>query len=180
MKSDKSQYLLSSVYNIQFVWYKGKTKVVPGRQGGHSEKIYFNYDLKGIHLCKYLFLLLSFTSKTSSFHSPLSLTQYKEITKQKLANKLHCMATMGLLEVRYEWNSTLPRNVWMINRLKLHLNGKKLKGTVSMNEKWNVQNNTGGNNYNLPRYFKSSSYRMPDFTLPPLRLFQHEYTLTHN
>lgn len=109
MKSDKSQYLLSSVYNIQFVWYKGKTKVVPGRQGGHSEKIYFNYDLKGIHLCKYLFLLLSFTSKTSSFHSPLSLTQYKEITKQKLANKLHCMATMGLLEVRYEWNSTLPK-----------------------------------------------------------------------
>lgn len=69
---------------------------------------------------------------------------------------------MGLLEVRYEWNSTLPRNVWMINRLKLHLNGKKLKGTVSMNIKWNVQNNTGGNNHNLPRYFKLFFYRIPN------------------
>lgn len=58
------------------------------------------------------------------------------------------------------WNLSI--NVWMINRLKLHLNGKKLKGTVSINEKWNVQNNTGGNNHNLPRYLKLFFYRIPN------------------
>lgn len=35
--SDKSQYLLSCVYEIQFDCYKGKTESVPGRQS-HSEK----------------------------------------------------------------------------------------------------------------------------------------------
>lgn len=31
-----------------------------------------------------------------------------------------------------------------------------------MNEKRNVQNNTGGNNYNLPRYLKLLFYRIPN------------------